>query len=444
VTTKLSLKTKAGFGVCDLGGNLLFTAMGFWALNYLTDTVGLTAAAAGFAIMIGKIWDAVTDPVMGYISDRTRSRFGRRRPYILLGAIPLGLSMWFFFTNPGFGNPVALLVWATVALCMLNTTLTIVNIPYSALTPELTSNYNEQTILNSWRFGFAIIGTILGAAIVLPTVQSFPTRSAGFSAAGLIMGSIMALTALITFATVREPGHETKELPTTGLLQTYLSVFRNKAFVILIITYALNILAINFLQGILVYYFKYIYHAEAKTTGAMVILLCIAMAVIPLSIPLSKKIGKKATYQAGFSLLSLTCFVLYFAGHRLGINFFYIMMGLAGVGLGLAYVAPWAMVPDTIEWDAVKTGNRKEGSYYGMWTFISKLGQALSIATSGFILGRSGYIADAEQTATAIGAIRLLLGPIPGIVFLAAIAVLCAYPITEKVYNELMSGGRRT
>lgn len=437
-TAKLSIRTKAGFGVCDLGGNLFFTAMGFWSLNYLTDTVALSAAAAGLAIMIGKFWDAVTDPMMGYISDRTRTKMGRRRPYILFGAIPLGLSMWYFFTNPHIANPVLLTVWATVALCALNTFYTIVNIPYSALTPELTQDYNERTSLNSFRFGFAVIGTILGAAIVLPIVNLFPERSRGFSAAGLVMGVAMLVTALITFFSVREPDHSKEDLPTEGFFETYLSVFKNRAYVILLFTYALNVLALNFLQGILVYYFKYIYFAENLTTIAMVILLVVAMLCIPLSVPISKRIGKKLTYQLGFVILATVCAVLYLFGHVLGIQFFFAMMFLAGIGLGLAYVAPWAMIPDTIEWDAVRSGRRKEGAYYGMWTFMSKSGQALSIGLSGLILSASGYASGAAQTPKAIGAIRLLLGPVPAIVFIGAVILLNTYPITEKVYNDMM------
>lgn len=437
-TAKLSIRTKAGFGVCDLGGNLFFTAMGFWSLNYLTDTVALSAAAAGLAIMIGKFWDAVTDPMMGYISDRTRTKMGRRRPYILFGAIPLGISMWYFFTNPHIANPVLLTVWATIALCALNTFYTIVNIPYSALTPELTQDYNERTSLNSFRFGFAVIGTILGAAIVLPIVNLFPERSRGFSAAGLVMGVAMLVTALITFFSVREPDHSKEDLPTEGFFETYLSVFKNRAYVILLFTYALNVLALNFLQGILVYYFKYIYFAENLTTIAMVILLVVAMLCIPLSVPISKRIGKKLTYQLGFVILATVCAVLYLFGHVLGIQFFFAMMFLAGIGLGLAYVAPWAMIPDTIEWDAVRSGRRKEGAYYGMWTFMSKSGQALSIGLSGLILSASGYASGAAQTPKAIGAIRLLLGPVPAIVFIGAVILLNTYPITEKVYNDMM------
>jgi Na+/melibiose symporter and related transporters len=191
-----------------------------------------------------------------------------------------------------------------------------------------------------------------------------------------------------------------------------------------------------------VYYFKYIYHRENLTTIAMVVLLLVAMVCIPVSVPVSKRIGKRLTYQIGLGFFALACLVLYFAGHLLGPGFFFAMMSVAGIGLGFTFVAPWAMVPDTIEWDAAKSGERREGVYYGMWTFVTQCGQALSIGLPGLLLSASGYIAEAEQGPRSIAAIRLLLGPLPAALFIAGIALLSAYPITEKVYNELMRDGK--
>jgi GPH family glycoside/pentoside/hexuronide:cation symporter len=185
---KLSVKQKLGFGIFDLGGNMFFTLIGFWCLKYLTDTVGLSAAWAGAAWMIGKVWDAVTDPLMGYISDRTRSRWGRRRPYLLFGAVPMMLTMGFFFTSPNIASPLLLTLWAILALILLNTAATVINIPYSSLTPELTDDYHERTSLNGYRFGCAVFGTIIGAAAVQPLVELFPSRRLGFSMTGFILG----------------------------------------------------------------------------------------------------------------------------------------------------------------------------------------------------------------------------------------------------------------
>jgi glycoside/pentoside/hexuronide:cation symporter, GPH family len=443
---KLSPWAKAGFGVCDLGGNLFFTAMGFWTLNYLTDTAALSAALAGIAVMIGKFWDAIVDPFIGYLSDRTRTRFGRRRPFILFASVPMGLLAWYFFSNPHIENQIVLAIWATVALCALNTAYSLVSIPYSALTPELTKDYNERTSLNGYRFTFAIAGTILGAAIVLPIVGAFPTKSEGFSAAGFAIGAILAVTALVTFFSVREP--KTHEAPQAGgFLRTYASVFKNRAYVVILCAFALNIVAINFLQGILVYYLKYVYRAESMTTFALVILLAIAMGVIPASVPLARRLGKRLTYQIGLAVLALSCLAVFFLGEALGLTFFLATMSVTGIGLGLTFVAPWSMLPDAVEWDAVTTGNRKEGSYYGMWTFVTQCGQALSIGIMGYSLGLAGYVPDVAQTAQSLACIKLFIGPIPAIVFASGVALLSRYPITEKAYGELLGkneGTRKT
>ncbi|QQO09544.1 MFS transporter [Breznakiella homolactica] len=440
---KLTVREKLGFGIYDLGGNLFFTALGFWSLNYLTDTVGLAAGLAGLAVMIGKLWDAVTDPVMGYISDRTRSRWGRRRPYLLFGAVPLFLTMWFFFTNPQIENPVLLTLWAALALMLLNTAYTVTNIPYSSLTPELTDDYHERTSLNGYRFGCAVFGTIIGAAAVQPIVDTFPDKSKGFSAAGFILGLIMMAATLITFFGTKEKKHSPKDYPTEGFFSTYKAVFFNKPYVILLITYALNLMGLNFLQGILVYYTKYIYNREDITTIALVILLAVAMVCIPLSVLVSKKIGKKRTYQICFGVLASACAIIFFLGHILGPNFFLGLMVYAGIGVGFGYVAPFSMVPDTIEFDAVKTGARKEGAYYGMWTFVSKAGQALSIFFSGLILSLGGYVADGIQNSGAIMAIRLIIGPFPALVLIAAFILVQFYPIDEKTYQSIIAQNSR-
>ncbi len=440
---RLPLRTKLGFGVADLGGNLFFTAMGFWSLNYLTDTVALPAAAAGAAVMVGKLWDAVTDPAMGFISDRTRSRWGRRRPYLLFGAVPLFLTMWFFFSNPHLANPVTATIWAAIALCLLNTAYTVVNIPYSSLTPELTQDYHERSSLNGFRFGFAVIGTILGAGAVLPIIGLFKTRDAGFSGVGAILGTVMAVTALITFFSVREPDHSKTPRPTEGFFETFLAVFKNRPYVTILITYALNLTALNFVQGILVYYFKYLYNNEGATTIAMILLLVVAMLCIPVSVIVSKHLGKKRTYQISFFILATACMAIFLLGHVLGMNFFLAMMVYAGIGIGFGYVAPWAMVPDTIEYDAVRTGKRKEGAFYGMWTFTSKVGTSLAIFLTGIILGLAKYSPNlATQSDSARLAIRLIVGPIPAAVFLAAMVLVQFYPIDEKAYAALMQESR--
>ncbi|MDR2185532.1 MAG: MFS transporter [Treponema sp.] len=434
---RLSVREKLGFGIFDLGGNLFFTALGFWSLNYLTDTAGLAAGLAGFAVMIGKLWDAVSDPVMGYISDRTRSRWGRRRPYLLFGALPVLLAMWAFFTAPNIENPCLLTLWAALMLILLNTANTVINVPYASLTPELTSGYHERTILNGYRFGFAVFGTIIGAAAVKPLVDAFSSPRLGFSMTGLLLGGVVALTSLLCFFGTKEKTRSPGDYPAAGFWATYGAVFSNRPFVLLLGTYALHLMGISFLQGILVYYTKYLYRREDLTAPAMVILLLTAMVCIPLSVLVSKRIGKKRTYQICFALLAGGCMIIFCLGHLLGTSFFLGMMVWAGAGVGFSYVAPFAMVPDAVEYDALNTGERKEGAFYGMWTFTAKLGQSLAVFLSGLILAGGGYAAGAVQGAGALMAIRLIIGPLPALIFLLALVLVQFYPLDEGTYKKL-------
>ena len=443
-TARLPLRVKIGFGIGDLGGNLFFTAMGFYSLIYLTDTVGIAAALAGAAILAGKFWDAITDPMMGFISDRTRSRWGRRRPYFLFGAVPLLLTMWYFFSAPDLSSSPALgFIWAAAALCLLNTAYTVVNIPYGSLTPELTRDFKERTSLNGFRFSFAVIGTILGAAIVLPIVDMAGNPRAGFSIVGLVFGIIMAATILTTFFTVREPDHATTPRPNQKFFATFLSVFKNKTYMRLAAVYTLNLTGITFVQTMLIYYFKYIYQDESATTIAMLLLLGVAMLCVPVSVFIARHLGKKRTYQLALAILAVSCMAIFLFGHTLGMTFTLIVMVFAGVGIGFGYVPPFAMLPDVVEVDAVQSKSRKEGAYYGMWTFFSKIGVALAAALAGTFLSLASFVPNvADQVPSAILTIRLVIGPIPAAIFILGILLIHRYPLDEKTYDAIVYRAR--
>lgn len=429
---RLPVRKKIGFGIADIGGNLFFTAMGFWTLTYLTDTVYLAPALAGIAIMAAKIWDAITDPLVGFLSDNTRTRFGRRRPYLLFGALPFGLSLWLFFTKPSFTAQTALFWWALLMLCLVNTAMTLVNIPYSALTPELTSDYNEQTSLNAYRFLCAGIGTIMGAVIVMPIVNIFPSKASGFSAAGAVIGGIILVTTLITFFSVKESAvpPKTSTGKASAFFDSYRSVFKNSAYTVLLAVFVLHITALNFLQGMVVYYLKYIYRAESLSSMIMGLLLITAIVSIPIAAKCSNLLGKNFSYRTGLAVLCVSTMVIFFIGHRIGVTGLAISFVCAGIGVGFAFATPWAMLPDAIAWQPDTV--RNEGCYYGVWTFASKLGQAVSTGVSGLILSAAGYHADTIQSPQTIFAIRLIAGPIAAAACLLGFILIRFYPIDKK------------
>ena len=439
----ITLKTKLGYGVADFGGNLFFTATAFVLLNYLTDTVGLSAALAGIALMVGRIWDAFYDPVIGYISDRTKTKMGRRRPFMLGGSIPLFIAMIIMFTNPsliiGAGiSQTVLFVYTMVIYIILCTAYSTVNIPYSSLGPELTNDYNERTSLNGYRFGFAGIGTLLGAGLALPIVAMAPDKNLGFVLMGTIFGAVLLVSTLTTVFSVKESS-EIRPAMTMGFWETYREVFKNKPYLLILLTYILHILAITIASGMMIYYFKYILAAENMTTIAMLLLIGIAILFIPVSVAMSKKTGKKLVYGAGFIIMAIGLMVLFFLGHTLGVTFNLIIIAIMGIGMGLLYAMPYAIVADAIEYDYLRTGERREGAFFGIWTWGLKIGQALAAFLMGIILEAMGYVANViPQAESAQLGIRLFLGPIAAVIFVLAAVALYYYPITEKRYKEIL------
>jgi len=441
--TRLPVGLKLGFGVCDLGGNLFFTIMGFYMLFFLTDHLGLRAGLAGTALMIGKAWDAVTDPAVGYLSDRTRTRWGRRRPYIFVGSIALFFTMILMFTNVGFESQIALFLWVGFTYCLLNTAYTLINIPYGALTPEITTEFYERTVLNGYRMVFAVVGTFVGAAAVLPLLAAFGGGDLGWTMVGVVMGAVMAVTALITFFTVKEDTHPPAG-PGINVFRSYFEVLRMKPFVTALIPWACHITGINIIQASLLYYFRVIYGFEAGFQIALPILLGSSMVFIPIWVKISARIGKKASYNIGMGIFAVTVVCFFLFGHLAGVELAYVLMFIAGIGFATQYVMPFAIVPDVVEYDFADTGVRREGVFYGLWTFVSKMGQAFGIALNGWVLTWFGYqesVAGAPvpvQTEAAQFGIRLLVGPIPAVFFIIGIVVLLQYPINTVRYQEIM------
>ncbi|HEX3045572.1 MAG TPA: MFS transporter [Bacillota bacterium] len=435
---KLPLKVKLGYGVCDLGGNMLFTIIAFWLMNYLTDTVGLAAGLAGTALMVGKIWDAVVDPAIGYISDRTNTRWGRRRPYIFIGGIATCLAMILMFTNPKLANQNLLFIWAIIAYSLLCLAGSCITIPYSSLTPELTVGYHERTVLNSYRMSFAVIGTLIGAGTALPILGFFKDKSAGFAALGVIYGLITMVVSLITFYSVKEPA-VTAGKPKIGGLKSYFLAFKNVPYLLILFPWVCNMIATTIMSGMLIYYFKYIYHAGDSTTLAMLILLASTMLFIPVWVYVSRKIGKKLCYALGMALIAMVGIVIFLIGHQQGPNFAFALMFVAGIGFATTYIIPWSIVPDTVEYDYHTTGERREGIYYGIWTFASQLGQALAAFLMGMILNLCHYTAnEAVQPAETLFGIRILIGLIPAVIYLTGAVIVMFYPISEKQYQQII------
>jgi GPH family glycoside/pentoside/hexuronide:cation symporter len=406
-------------------------------MNFLTDEVRLSAAIAGTALLVGKIWDAVIDPLIGYVSDRTHSRWGRRRPYLLFFAIPFGAAFVLMFRNPEIASQNGKFIWAMLTYVFFCTVYSFTNIPYNALLPEMTTDYNERTNISGYKQMFAVIGTLLGAGAAMPLMALFSGKTAGFIGMSAIFGFLAAVSLLVTFFSVREP--KVIERPgKRSVLDSLKDVVTNKPYMLLLFTWFANSTAVAIMQTMLIYYYKYLIQDEDSVTLAMITLLLVTMITIPLWVWLAKKIGKKQAYISGMTLTLAAVLTFAFAADKIGNIPALILMALAGVGFASHYVAPWAMVPDSIEYGFSVSGKRNEGVYYSVWTFVIALGGALA----GFLVGQGldlfGYVPNVLQTAQSMLGIRLLIGILPAIFIIAANIVLALYPLNKKRYEQVL------
>lgn len=441
---KLSNGTKALYGVADLGIQALTAAIQFWMLFFFTDVAHVNPGLAGTALMVGKLtWDAINDPVFGLLSDRTRSRWGRRRPWLLFGAIPMGLATWLLFSIPEGLVGARAFMAVLLSFLVFDTFHSMVSISYYAMTPELTMDYRERTSLTTVREVFTVLGYIVGAGVtklVADIIQSKfgITTSQSWSAVGAAFGFIAILTVLTTAFTVKERKRAEFAPSKMPPFKTFLVTFKNRPFMQLMAAQLLSSFSFTLLTTLLSYYTIYQLKMENELTLIMLLLLgCIGIFLFPWRY-VSDKINKGPSYALGLFIASLAVIATFFFPNQ-PTPLIYVVVAVAGLGFSGQWVFPWSMLPDVVEYDQVMTGERHEGVYYGMWSFLGKFTGALGIAASGWALDLFGYVANQpQQTERALLGIRLFFGPVAAGVLLISLPLLIWYPITRKTHAQLL------
>jgi GPH family glycoside/pentoside/hexuronide:cation symporter len=437
---RLPLRTKMLFSTGDLSTSIPLAIVMFFQLYFLTDVAGLRPDLAGWAVGIGRVWDAVNDPLFGLISDRIRSRWGRRRVLLLFGALPLGISFAMMWLVPPW-EPLALTAYYALAFILFDTVFTAVHVGYNALTPEMTPDYDERSSLNGYRMVFSISGTL--GAIILATVLSWyidDTRVLyGLVGAGLGLASI--IPPLIVFRVTRErPAEEQPEpLPVRDALAATLS---NRPFWLVMGLYLLSWTTASILAAVLVYYANYYLRVPDQANYFVLVAQGAAILFIPLWVWVARRLDKRRAFILGI-LSWIVVLVALFGLRADQVTLAYVLAALAGSGIATAYVIPWSMVPDIIEYDQVSTGQRREGSYYAFASLFQKLATGLAIWALGQVLAFTGYITPQsgaplpEQPAGAVLAIRIAMTLVP--IVLLVLAILCAwgYPITRERHRAL-------
>ncbi len=440
-TNRLRLRTKLLFSTGDLSTSIPLAILMFFQLYFLTDVAGLRPDYAGWAVGAGRIWDAINDPLFGLLSDRIRTRWGRRRVLLLFGAAPLGLSFILMWLVPGMGQ-LGLACYYALVFILFDTVFTVVHVGYNALTPEMTSDYDERSSLNGYRMVFSISGTL--GAIILATVLGWSIKDQRllYGLIGLILGLISIIPPLVVFSITRERPAE--ELPAPlPMRQAIAETLGNYPFRLVMGLYLLSWTTASILAAVLIYFATYYLRVPEQANYFVLAAQGVAILFIPAVVWLSRRLDKRRAFIIGSATWIVVLLGL-FTLRSDQVTLAYILAALSGAGIATAYVIPWAMVPDIVEYDQARTGQRREGSYYAFASFFQKLATGLAIWGMGQALAWAQYITPAAgaplpvQPPQAIQAIRLFAGPIPTVLLLLAIVCAWFYPISRESHHALL------
>ena len=439
MTKKLTRRQKLMYGAGDIGFSLTSTILGVYFLFFMIEVVGLRPAVAAIPIGIGKVWDFINDPIFGYISDRTRTRWGRRRPYLLFGALPLAVTFTMLWYRPGFESTAALVAYYSVAYIIFEASATLLYMPYFALTPELTSDYDERTSLTSYRMFFSILGSLLAFTLPLIIIGSFiPENASKVLLMGAIFGLMSALPMFVTFFGTKER-EDFKDLEKPTLWKSIKSVWKNVPF-----RYGLGIflatwISVDILQTSLLFYVKYVVQREPQNDIIMATIFVIAMLALPIWNWVSKRWSKRYAYMYGIAFWAVVQLALITMTPATPLGLILILCSMAGIGVSAAHVLPWAILPDAIEWYEYQTGERHEGMFYSVTTLARKVTSAVSVTFIGPILELTGYQPNvAQQSEQALRGIKLIIGPIPAVLLALGIFVAYKYPLDRKEFLDIV------
>lgn len=450
--------TRLAYGAGELGPAIAGSTMIFFQFVFLTTVAGLRADLAGSVLLIGKLWDAFNDPLIGWLSDHTRSRWGRRLPWMIGSALPFALFFWLQWIVPGFLSPDnqwALFAYYVVVSLLYNTFYTGLTLPHSALTAELTHDYDERSRLTGFRMGFSLGGSVGGLVLKLAVfgLMASAPAAAQFSVFGALAAFVGLLAVAACVAGIRHPvlaadrarvaTHGEGGAPSLGLRAQWTVLLGNRPFLMVCAIYLFSWLAMQFTAAVLPLYVASWLRESAQAYSLLALTVQgTALLLIPAWSWLTVRIGKKAVYLAGMSFWLLAQAGLFFV--QPGQTALVFALGfVAGFGIAVCYLIPNAMLPDTIEYDELHTGQRREGIFYGFFVFLQKCALAVGSAILGWILQLAGYVSTSggeavAQPDSALLAIRLAIGPLPALALVIGMLFAWRYPITKAKHAEIL------
>jgi GPH family glycoside/pentoside/hexuronide:cation symporter len=430
-SNKLTVKEKIGYSLGDTASHFVWDMVGFWLLFFYTDVYGISAAAAGTIMLVARFWDMAIDPIIGVISDRTNTRWGKFRPYILFGAIPYSVLAILTFTTPNFGGTGKIL-YAGATYILLMTAYAAINLPYSALGAVMTDDTYERAGLNTYRFiaGFTGQFIVTGLALTLAEVFGGGDKAQGFQYTLFLFAGFSLIFFFITFKTTKERVQPSKE-QVNSLKEDVGNLFKNKAWIILALVGIISFIMFAMQNAAIAYYFKYYLGRENNVQLFNVIGTVALIVALPLSKPLAKRFGNKNVF-IGSSLISGLFFMLIYLPGATGLTTIYIFNIIAKMAYAPAVPLLWTMIADSADYGEWTTGRRATGLYFSAAVFAQKAGWGIGAAIAGWILAASSFVPNVVQNDTAITGIKLLVSVFPGILYMSCALFMIFYKINSK------------
>lgn len=447
----IKFKEKVGYGFGDMASSMFWKIFGMYMMFFYTDVFGLAPAAVGTMFLVTRVWDSLIDPVVGVMADRTNSRWGKFRPYILFGAVPFAVIGVLTFVTPDFSDSGKLIyAYATYTLMMM--TYSAVNVPYASLLGVISPDPKDRNVLSSYRMFFAYAGSFIALLLVEPLVGLFtdmgdaPSPQRGWTLTVAVIAVMCALLFFLCFKWTKErvkPIAENKNPVTTDLKD----LARNYPWWILLGAGVAALVFNSIRDGATIYYFKYyILDTGAVNVGGGLVLtwstlyLVLGQAAnmlgVALAGPVSNRIGKKTTYIGAMAIATVLSVIFYnFAPDQLGLIFTFQV--LISICAGSIFPMLWSMYADIADYSEWKTGRRATGLIFSSSSMSQKLGWAFGTAVSGWLLGYYGFEANAAQGDNTIHGIRMLLSYLPAIGTALSVLFISFYPLSEKRVTQI-------
>ncbi|MDF9828818.1 MFS transporter [Parabacteroides sp. PF5-6] len=449
-THKVTLKEKIGYGLGDAASSMFWKLFGMYLLFFYTDIFGIEAGIVGTMFLITRVWDSLFDPVVGILGDRTESRWGKFRPYLLWIALPFGILGVLTFTTPDW-NVTGKIIYAYITYSLMMMVYSLINVPYASLLGVMSSDPKERTALSSYRMIFAFLGSILALVLIEPLVKIFgndgQNLTRGWSLAAFVFAGIAVAFFWCTFSWTKERVRPIKE-SRNPLKDDVKDLLGNKPWWILLGAGIAALIFNSIRDGAAVYYFKYYAVApEAFNLGIFgsalsltTLYLVLGQAANILGIllvsPVSNRIGKKNAYLFAMVLATLLSIGFFFIDKE-NIGLMLLLQVLISACAGSIFPLLWSMYADIADFSEWKTGRRATGLIFSSSSMSQKFGWSIGGALTGWLLAYFGFQANVEQTATAQEGIRMMLSILPAAGTLLSVVFIYFYPLTEQKLKEI-------